>query len=286
MVLQGQLLLTEEGIGRLVQLANLKFNLNAARTERLMEVGMSGGVHVESQKDARGSSWPYIQTLQRAFQQEAEGKVAGRESNRKAKAKQKWEEKARQKREKKEEKKAAAKGEKEAWQWIEPRVVGDDPRWLLRWGHTLSPVSRPFPQATEHVDRRVYWMYGGYGWAGPGERLGRLDSVIEVQVREGLSSSTPPVLSVQLVPIPSSSYRPQPEAREKHAAVSIQVAPSPWSIMLVFGGRASPSRAFNDLWSFDRTRYSLLPLSSVPIEPRRHWRDWSLHVLELIQGLD
>ena len=235
LLLQGKDLMTEFGLEALVVLANRKFGLNAERTQRFTEslaAAFADEDKVELQEQGlttttTSNSSSSIQTAKSALADERKKLRNGVKK---------------------------VKKDKKEWRWVEPDVAASSPaagaapaagtqQLLRRWGHSLS-----------EVETGVYWMFGGWSE----KPAGRQNDLVEIKLKVEAPSLS---LSLQVLTPPSLPSSDDdtaiidtdaPEAREKHTAVAFSSShPSHCrATLVVFGGRASPHRAFGDLWAY------------------------------------
>lgn len=139
--------------------------------------------------------------------------------------------------------------------WVKAEATPES-QALCRWGHSLSRAGKD-----------VYWMFGG--WCS--QPAGRRNDLIELKV-----SGT----RLCVRPLAPHAACPAPRQREKHAALVLPAShSSDTPVLLIFGGRASPSQALGDLWAFDGKKgWRELSPSGPP--PRARWS----HSITLLRG--
>jgi tRNA wybutosine-synthesizing protein 3 len=243
LLLQGRDVMTDFGLEALVELANRKFGLNAERTQRFTET--LAAAFADEDKGELQQQGLTTTTTTSSSSSIQEAKIALADERKKLRNGVK-----------------KVKKDKKEWRWVEPDISSNSPaaaaaaaavvtqeqqqqQLLRRWGHSIS-----------EVEAGVYWMFGG--WCE--KPAGRQNDLVEIKLKVEAPSLS---LSLQVLTpssLPSSDEDAvivnvdAPEAREKHAAVAFSSShPSHCrSTLLVFGGRASPHRAFGDLWTYKR----------------------------------
>lgn len=241
-MLGGQQLLTEPGLEALVALANTKFELNVQRTKRLEETLQAAFAEQQGRDEEQEAAGP-----------EGEAGPAGAAGMTARQAKRR--EKALARRREKDDAKRKARGERAAaaasrleWRKLSAAGGQEARRLLQRWGHSLCRVDDDgggLAAAPSQRPTSSFWVFGGYGYTGPGRPVGRLNSLLEVQV----DASTGALAAVALV-VAMDDIAALPEAREQHGAAVLRL--NGRATLVVFGGRASPAKPFGDLWRFDR----------------------------------
>ena len=241
-VLGGHKLLTEPGLEALVALANTKFELNAQRTKRL-EVALRAAF--AERKERRDDGQADVEEGGEAGPAAAAAMTA-RQVKRRERALAKRREKDEAKRKARAERAKAAASRLE---WRELSVAGgQEARRLLlqRWGHSLCRVNDDDDDGEgAEADRPTFWVFGGYGYKGPGRPVGRLNSLLELQIDP--STGAPVVAACE-----NGDATAPPDAREQHGAAALRLQREESTTLIVFGGRASPVKPFGDLWRFDR----------------------------------
>lgn len=199
LLMHGHELMTDFGLEALVELANRKFALNAARTQRLKATLEEAFAHNPEQPGSEQAA--------------RKRSLRGKPSSFAGSAKQRGEQGS-------------------TWHWVEATVATAGERQLLRrWGHSVCQVGEG-----------TVWLFGGWSE----KPAGRRNDLVEITL--GVQGGRTLVVQ-QLCTLPTAGGS-VPDAREKHTAVALPASSSPF--MVLFGGRASPHKAFGDVWSFER----------------------------------
>lgn len=244
-MLGGHQLLTEPGLAALVALSNTKFELNAQRTKRLEEALRAA---FAERKERRDDGQADVEEGGEAGPAAAAAMTA-RQVKRRERALAKRREKDEAKRKARAERAKAATSRLE---WRELSVAGGQEarRLLQRWGHSLCRVDDDDDGGEgAETSRLTFWVFGGYGYAGPGRPVGRLNSLLELQIDPsiGAVAAVAPVVAA----CDDRDATAFPDAREQHGAAALRLGEES-TTLVVFGGRASPVKPFGDLWRFDR----------------------------------